>query len=68
MLGIVGQRLRVGNHNINVVVCAAVLQLHAFAKRADVMTYMQSAGGAIACENYFFHVILRFFRLVRNEF
>ena len=32
------------------------------------VTDMQSAGGAIARENYFFHVILRFFRLLRNEF
>ena len=48
MLGVVGERLRVGDHDVDFVVFAGILQPDALLERADVMPHMETAGRAVA--------------------
>ena len=55
MLGVVGQRLRVRDHDENLVVLAGVLELHPALQRTDVVADMQSSGGPISSQYNLFH-------------
>lgn len=57
MVGIVGEGLRVGDHDVDPVKFAGILQLHPAAQRADIVAQMQPPGGAVASQNDFFHVL-----------
>lgn len=55
VLGVVGQRLCVRDHDIDLVELAGVLEADSFAQRADVMAYVQASGRTVAGKNNLFH-------------
>ena len=55
MLGVVCQRLRIRDHDENLVVLAGVLELHPALQRTDVVADMQSSGGPISSQYNLFH-------------
>ena len=55
IVGIVRQRLCVGDHDEDPLEFARVLQLHATAQRAYVMAQMEPTGGSVARQYDFFH-------------
>ena len=55
VFGVIGQRLGIGDHHIDLVVLTGVLQPHPLLQRADIVAHMQPAGGAIAGQNDLFH-------------
>ena len=48
MLCVVGERLGVCNHNVDLIVLAGVLELYTLRKRTHVMTDMKAAGGTVS--------------------
>ena len=48
VVGVVGQRLVVGDKNVNLVKLAGVLELNAPFERAHIVTEVKPAGGAVA--------------------
>jgi hypothetical protein len=58
VVGVVGQGLCVGDHHIDLIVLAGVLQAHALLQGADVVAHMQTSGRAVARQNHFFHGFL----------
>ena len=58
VIGVVGQSLCIGDHDVNFVVLAGVLQAHALFQGADVVAHMQAAGRTVAGQNNFFHGVL----------
>ena len=62
MLGVVGQRLRVRDHNIDLVELARILKPDALAQRADVVADVQTAGRTVAGKNDLFHWYISLFR------
>ena len=63
---IVGECLCVGNHEINFIKCAGILQLHTFRKRAYIMADMKASCRAVACEDNFFHKYSDSFRFINK--
>ena len=55
MLGVVCQRLRIRDHDENLVVLAGVLELHPALQRTDIVADMQSSGGPISSQYNLFH-------------
>ena len=66
VLGVVGQGLRVGDHDVNLVKIAGVLQAHALLQRADIVSHMQPAGRAVARQNNLFHRLSASFQRARG--
>ena len=58
MLGVVRQRLRVGDHDVDFVVPPLVLKAHALLQRADVVSHVQTAGRAVACQYNLLHALV----------
>ena len=58
VVGVVGQRLRVGDHDKDLVIFAGILQPHPLLQRADIVANVQAAGGTVAGQNNFFHDVL----------
>ena len=58
VVGVVGQRLRVGDHDKDIIIFAGVLQPHPLLQRADIVANVQAAGGTVAGQNNFFHDVL----------
>ena len=58
VVGVIGQRLRVGDHDKDLVVLAGILQPHPLLQRADIVANVQAAGGTVAGQNNFFHDVL----------
>ena len=61
VVGVVGQGLCVGDHHIDLIVLAGVLQAHALLQGADIVAHMQTSGRAVARQNHFFHGFLLLF-------
>ena len=61
VVGVIGQRLRVGDHDKDLIVLAGVLQAHPLLQGTDIVAHMQAAGGAVAGQNDFFHDVLLYF-------
>lgn len=57
VLGIVGQRLRVRNHDEDFVEFARVLKFYTLLERPDVMPDMESSCRSVPCKNHLFHFI-----------
>ena len=55
IVGVVGERLRVGYHYENLLERARVLQLDALAERTHIVSQMELARGAVARKYYFTH-------------
>ena len=55
VLEIVGQRLRVGDHDEDFVEFAGVLKLHAAPERPDIVSDMKFAGGSVTGQDGFSH-------------
>ena len=66
MVEVVGEGLRVGDHEEQLFKFAAVLQRDAVAERADEMAHMKPSGGTVACQNDLSHD--RFLLLCENIF
>ena len=62
VLGVVGQRLRVRDHNIDLIELARILKPDALAQRADVVADVQTAGRTVAGKNDLFHWYISLFR------
>ena len=58
VVGVVGQCLRIGDHDKDLVIFAGVLQPHPLLQRADIVANVQAAGGTVAGQNNFFHDVL----------
>ena len=56
VVGVVGERLRVGNHDEDALVFARILQLDAAAQRAYVVSQVKFSGGAVPREYDFSHI------------
>ena len=54
VVGVIGQGLCIGNHNVDLIVLAGVLQAHPLLQGTDIVAHMQAAGGAVAGQNDFF--------------
>ena len=61
VVGVIGQGLCIGDHNVNLIVLAGVLQAHPLLQGTDIMAHMQAAGGTVAGQNDFFHDVLLYF-------
>ena len=55
IIKIIGERLRVGDHHVDLVEFTAILQFHAPFERAHVVPDMQFSRGAVARKNNIFH-------------
>ena len=55
VVGVVGQRLRIGDHDVDLIELAGILQADALFQGADVVAHMQAACGAVAGQNDLFH-------------
>ena len=55
IVGIIRQRLRIRDHDENLVVLAGVLELHPALQRTDIVADMQSSGGPISSQYNLFH-------------
>ena len=55
MLGVIGQGLRIGDHNEDFIEFAGILQGYALLQGADIMAHMQPTGGAVAGQDNLFH-------------
>lgn len=47
VLRVVGQRLRVGNHDVDFIVTIGILQLHPLFERPCIMAYMEAPGRTV---------------------
>lgn len=54
VVGVIGQGLCIGDHNVDLIVLAGVLQAHPLLQGTDIVAHMQAAGGTVACQNDFF--------------
>ena len=61
VVGVIGQGLCIGDHNVDLIVLAGVLQAHPLLQGTDIVAHMQAAGGAVAGQNDFFHDVLLYF-------
>jgi len=60
VVGVIGQGLCIGDHNVDLIVLAGVLQAHPLLQGTDIVAHMRAAGGAVAGQNDFFHDVLLF--------
>ncbi len=60
VVGVVGQSLCVGDHDIDLIELAGVLQPDTLLQRADIMADMEPARRAVARQNDLFHSFLLF--------
>ena len=58
MLGVVGQGLGIGDHDVDLVEFAGVLKGHTLLQGAHIVAHMQTAGGPVAGEDDLFHITL----------
>ena len=61
VVGVIGQGLCIGDHNVDLIVLAGVLQAHPLLQGTDIVAHMQAAGGAVAGQNDLFHDVLLYF-------
>ena len=48
VLRIIGERLGICDHNVDLIVLAGVLKLHTLRKRTHIMAHMKASGGAVS--------------------
>ena len=60
VVGVIGQGLCIGDHNVDLIVLAGVLQAHPLLQGTDIVAHMQAAGGTVAGQNDLFHDVLHF--------
>ena len=60
MLGVVGQRLGIGDHDVNLIVLAGILQGDALHEGADIMSDVKPSGGTVTGQDDLFHTLVPF--------